>query len=568
MSLLLSIALAAEVCSESAEPTPHCVVGLQAAIDAAAPGEVLELRQGTFAESVLITKDLTIRPAAEAVVLVTGVLGPTFAVQDADLILEDLHATASGARVVQVTGSGSLTTTDVTLRGEQQLVLEGGVVWVENGSLRMVDTVVSRGAALLQGGLISVGGEVTLVDTDLRDGESQGDGGLLYATGPVTATGGTWERGVALSSGGALHAPAVELTDVAIRDNVAGNDGGGARITDEAILTNVEIASNSAGRDGGGLVANSLLGTELTVVHNLTEFTGGGLAATNLELSNSVVCDNHAWQGAGVTANDADIDASIITRNDATESGGGILAFRGELASVHVVANSATDGAAFSFNDYQGGGWNIISENRAGNGGNAYKAALSSGLFAPSTSLIWDNTGAISETVPAIVGDPQLTAWEDCSSLLFPGYWGAARDAIPQRTDPDGSPGDYGAFSTGTFHEEVWEDLDLDGVIDLYDCRPQNPTIFPEADDPPYDGTDQDCRDDDDFDADDDGHRPFEHGGLDCDDNNPEASPDFAEVLGNAVDEDCDGWAGVTAEIAPRGCNHLGPTAVFRWWRR
>lgn len=71
------------------------------------------------------------------------------------------------------------------------------------------------------------------------------------------------------------------------------------------------------------------------------------------------------------------------------------------------------------------------------------------------------------------------------------------------------------------------------------DCDDTDPTIYPGADDPPYDGIDSDCAGDDDYDADGDGDRSDAHGGTDCDDTDPLVNPDADEVC-NGYDDDCD----------------------------
>jgi hypothetical protein len=84
-------------------------------------------------------------------------------------------------------------------------------------------------------------------------------------------------------------------------------------------------------------------------------------------------------------------------------------------------------------------------------------------------------------------------------------------------------------------------DQDGDGYGVPGDCNDQDPTVHPTAEDPPYDGVDQDCREDSDYDVDLDG---FDwdgvEGGDDCDDNNPEVHPGAYEVC-NGYDDDCNG---------------------------
>jgi len=84
-------------------------------------------------------------------------------------------------------------------------------------------------------------------------------------------------------------------------------------------------------------------------------------------------------------------------------------------------------------------------------------------------------------------------------------------------------------------------DLDEDGFDDTVDCDDADATINPDADEIVGNDVDEDCDGEaQPFpDADGDGFDETE----DCDDTNPDIYPGAREVLGNDIDEDCDGEA-------------------------
>ncbi len=90
-------------------------------------------------------------------------------------------------------------------------------------------------------------------------------------------------------------------------------------------------------------------------------------------------------------------------------------------------------------------------------------------------------------------------------------------------------------------------DFDGDGITDDLDCAPENPAVFPGADDVWGDDIDQDCdvcpagrgdgvdRDCDGFAA----NAPPPS--IDCDDDEPDTHPGADEIVGDGIDQDCDG---------------------------
>jgi hypothetical protein len=80
-------------------------------------------------------------------------------------------------------------------------------------------------------------------------------------------------------------------------------------------------------------------------------------------------------------------------------------------------------------------------------------------------------------------------------------------------------------------------------VDDSTDCNDGDGTISPGAVEIWYDGIDQDCGEDNDFDADGDGYDSDAHSGDDCNDEDPLAYTGATEVCDDGSDNDCDGVA-------------------------
>ena len=88
----------------------------------------------------------------------------------------------------------------------------------------------------------------------------------------------------------------------------------------------------------------------------------------------------------------------------------------------------------------------------------------------------------------------------------------------------------------------VDHDDDGDGYSFLSgDCDDTDRTVYPGAREIWYDGRDQNCDGEDDYDADADGFPSEAYGGTDCDDRNRRIYPGRRDRCGDGIDSDCDG---------------------------
>jgi len=99
--------------------------------------------------------------------------------------------------------------------------------------------------------------------------------------------------------------------------------------------------------------------------------------------------------------------------------------------------------------------------------------------------------------------------------------------------------------------------------VPLGDCDDSDEASYPGADEIWYDGTDQDCGEDSDYDQDMDGVDSDDHGGTDCDDTDASINPSATDVPQNGTDENCDG-ADAPFTISDLAVGDLVITEVMR----
>lgn len=131
----------------------------------------------------------------------------------------------------------------------------------------------------------------------------------------------------------------------------------------------------------------------------------------------------------------------------------------------------------------------------------------------------------------------------DCAPTnryVFPGAADEVGDDLDSNCDgADGLDSDGDGYPGNAEGYLGWEDRQ--------DCDDADPLTHPAQEDLGGDGIDRDCDGSDGLDGDGDGHSSVESGGLDCDDNRPEAWPGAPDPVGGG-DTNCDGFDGVDGD--------------------
>jgi predicted outer membrane repeat protein len=264
------------------------------AVAASSPGDRIEVRAGTYAESIdLGARSLSVVAVdgpGTAVIEATGmahaarigqtagapselsgfeVRGAPIVVEGGDLVLRDLAvfgATGVEAGAALVVDGGDTRVIGSALAGGDATL--GGLVAVHAGSATFEDCVLSGGDAALVGGAayVAAGASLTLERTTVERNDAAAGGGAIYLDvgATLTATDSTFtENHTATGGGGAIYADAgavVTMTGGALTSNHSDDPGGGfggaiSLGAATADLTGVTLDGNSADY-GGGIVAS------------------------------------------------------------------------------------------------------------------------------------------------------------------------------------------------------------------------------------------------------------------------------------------------------------------------
>lgn len=378
---------------------PQQYPSIQAAVNAALPGDVVEVAAGVWGERILIRKDLELRAPA----------GPELTTIDGQNL----------GSVLRIFGS-RVTVDGFTLTGGRGG--NGGALHIASDSSgRSVATVrncVAKGNQGYAGGALYVSRSYARIEDSELSANTAITGGAAYASAFST----------------------IRMERSRVHGNAASGMGGGIFVggLGHGISVDTSFTANYAGTHGGGVAVQGYCSVvnafRTTVTDNVAEGDGGGVYDRN----NVRVC-----------ATAARFTNSLIARNQAARGGGIGLGYDGGtvLWASTVTANTAPLGAGVFYDGDQG----AVRAMSSIIWGNSSPPVLSG----PGVNITWtDVAGGWPDTgnldldplfVDPAAGDYRLSSGSPCIDAGQPvnSGFGLDLDGVPR---PQGEQWDMGAY--------------------------------------------------------------------------------------------------------------------------
>lgn len=341
---------------------------VQAAIDAAQPGNTIAVRPGVFAENLVVGKRLTIVGAGALATEIDGQgRGPVLTVATGELtvkglallrgqgVINNATLTLDGVTVAYnaspvaggIRNSGTLAVLNSTIVSNVSLEENGGGILSTSGAVTVRNSSVIGNTANGQegngfGGGIYANGTLTLIDSLVSSNESRYGGGVALGGGTLemlrtTVSGNRGEFGAGVYVGRAT----AEIEAGAINGN-QGDLGGGLYALGTVTLEGVRLAQNralGAYGFGGGVLSN---GGQITIdggtISENESTNGGGIYSykpeANLTVQNAEISRNRSSFGAGIFTREGVVSVvdTRLAANAAFFDGGGLYAQSGPVA--------------------------------------------------------------------------------------------------------------------------------------------------------------------------------------------------------------------------------------------
>ena len=309
-----------------------------------------------------------------------------------------------------------LVVSDSILRNNHAPTGAGGAISATSGT-NVTHSIITGNSAAIAGGGIEADyylnlSYATIIDNSVTDASAFGGGGV-YSSGALKATRSTISRNTSSTAGGGVYSfEMFEMNSSTISDNVAQNGSGGG------------VYANAAGVSA---VASTISGNSATL-------NGGGISASEADLTNSTLSGNRAGgDGGAIFAPSAMAAYSTLSANTARGNGGGIE-FSSATANGSIVFGNVPDDLNSSQHAPLAGSFNLI-------GSAPWGAPADTLQCDPQLKALADNGGP---TLTMALGNSSC-ALDAASTLpsVSTDQRGFARPSVPN------SKADIGAFELG-----------------------------------------------------------------------------------------------------------------------
>ena len=356
-----------------------CVTGcdytsINAAIDAATNGDVIQLAAETYSESAVIDTDgkaITLRGADDQGSSPTSILdgggahrvlqcrkGETSTTVFENLVIQNGYAAGddgTGGGMYNYKSSPNLT--DCTFTSNSAVFSGGGMFNIGSDPILTDCTFTDNTTDQRGGGMANYKSSPTLFDCSFTSNSARDGGGGLYnfVESSPTLTRCAFTSNTACIGGGMYSwqgSPA--LTDCAFTNNSADQNGGGMLHEDSnPALTGCTFTSNSAS-DGGGMSSwqSSPALTKCTFTSNSADKNGGGMSSwqSSPALTDCTFTSNSADRGGGMynfVESSPTLSRCLFIDNSAGE-GGGMYNQKSNPTLSHCNFCGNTDGSGFN----------------------------------------------------------------------------------------------------------------------------------------------------------------------------------------------------------------------------
>ena len=223
---------------------------------------------------------------------------------------------------------GTLMIYDSSIVGNQADNDGGGIYVTNNGSLTLVNTVVSGNTASRGGGVVNTNGLVTITNTTFSDNGAIGAGGIRNE-GTMTVSNSTFSGNSASHNGGSIDNVdgSMTITSSTFKNNSADISAGSIfnSVSGTLTLRNSILSGNYAHFGDGGGIAND---GALTVVNSTisgnraNQLSGGGIF--NWETGTLTLLNSIVWGNSAPSNPQIENKASLTAQNTAIQNFGAV----------------------------------------------------------------------------------------------------------------------------------------------------------------------------------------------------------------------------------------------------